>query len=178
MSTPLDPIGTQPLLSDAPVGEVTTTGDSRQLVFHRRYRQPIEKVWAALTVPERLADWFATAQVDLRVGGVIKLGWNGVRKTDVTITLCEPPRALAWRWTIGERDTLVRFDLTPDGAGCALTLTHSGLSLDGARDGGVRAGWHAHLEALPDAMEGRATSWDTKCAREEALAGRYPKLGA
>ncbi len=94
------------------------------------------------------------------------------------ITVCEPPRALAWRWTLGERDTLVRFDLAPDGDGCALTLTHSGLSLDGVRDGGVRAGWHAHLEALPDAMEGRATPWATKEAREAALAASYPPLSA
>ncbi|THD66188.1 SRPBCC family protein [Phenylobacterium sp.] len=165
----------KPLLSDAPLGEVTRQGDALQLIFRRRYDKPIEKVWAALTTPERLADWFATAEVDLRVGGIIRLGWNGVHKTDVTITVCEPPRALAWRWTIGERDTLVRFDLAPEGDGCALTLTHSGLSPDGARDGGVRAGWHAHLEALPDAMEGRATSWDTKTAREEALAAAYPK---
>jgi uncharacterized protein YndB with AHSA1/START domain len=167
---------TQPLLSDAPNGVVTVTDDARQVVFHRRYRQPIEKVWAALTVPERLADWFATAEVDLRVGGVIRLGWTGAHKADVTITVCDPPRALAWRWTIGERDTLVRFDLTPDEGGCALTLTHSGLSLDGARDGGVRAGWHAHLEALPEAIEGRATPWEVKTAREAALSGVYPKL--
>ena len=174
---------TLPVLSDAPEGVVTTTGDARQIVFHRRYRQAIEKVWAALTTPERLADWLAEAQVDLRVGGTIRLNWNnGMHQADMTITVCDPPRALAWRWTIGERDTLVRFDLTPEGpdglGGCALTLTHSGLSLDGARDGGVRAGWHAHLEALPDAVEGRATPWETKTAREEALAGAYPKLTA
>jgi uncharacterized protein YndB with AHSA1/START domain len=168
----------KPLLSDAPPGEVTVHGDSRELVFHRRYNKPVEKVWAALTTPERLADWFASAEVDLRVGGVIRLNWNGVHKADMVITVCEPPRALAWRWTIGERDTLVRFDLEPDGGGCALTLTHSGLSLDGARDGGVRAGWHAHLEALPDAVDGRATPWTVKEAREAALAGAYPKLSA
>jgi uncharacterized protein YndB with AHSA1/START domain len=150
---------TPALLSDAPLGNVTTTGDSRQIVFHRRYRQSVEKVWAALTAPERLADWFAAAEVDLRVGGVIRLNWNGQHQAEMTITACDPPRALAWRWTNGARDTLVRFDLAPDGDGCALTLTHSGLSLDGARDGGVRAGWHAHLEALPDAIEGRATPW-------------------
>jgi uncharacterized protein YndB with AHSA1/START domain len=167
------------LLSDAPLGEVTTTGDSRQIVFHRRYRQSVEKVWAAVTTPERLADWFASAAVDLRVGGTIRLNWNkGMHQAEMTITVCEPPRALAWRWTIGERDTLVRFDLAPEGDGCALTLTHSGLSLDGARDGGVRAGWHSHLEGLPDAAEGRATPWETKVAREQALAGRYPPLSA
>ncbi len=173
-------VSTPALLSDAALGEVTTAGDSRQIVFHRRYRQSVEKVWAALTTPERLADWFADAQVDLRVGGTIRLNWNkGTHRAEMTITVCEPPRALAWRWTIGERDTLVRFDLASDGGGgCALTLTHSGLSLDGARDGGVRAGWHAHLEALPEALEGRATAWETKTAREQALAGRYPALSA
>jgi uncharacterized protein YndB with AHSA1/START domain len=166
------------LLSDAPNGVVTVANDAVQVVFHRRYRQSVEKVWAALTVPERLGDWFAEAQVDLRVGGVIRLNWNkGTHQAEMRITVCEPPRALAWVWTIGERDTLVRFDLTPgpDG-GCELTLTHSGLSRDGARDGGVRTGWHAHLEALPDALEGRGTSWETKTAREAALAGVYPKL--
>ncbi|THD62410.1 SRPBCC family protein [Phenylobacterium sp.] len=170
---------TAPLLSDAPLGVVTATDDALQVVFHRRYRQPVEKVWAALTDPDRLADWFAVAEVDLRVGGTLKLNWNGgAHEAEMTITVCEPPRALAWRWTIGERETLVRFDLSPDGDGCALTLTHSGLSLDGARDGGVRRGWHAHLEALPDAMDGRATPWATKVAREDALAGRYPSLGS
>jgi uncharacterized protein YndB with AHSA1/START domain len=166
------------LLSNAPLGEVTSDGEALTLVFNRRYRQPVEKVWAALTTPERLADWFATAEVDLRVGGVIRLGWNGQHKADVVITKCNPPRTLEWRWRIGERDTLVRFDLEPLGDGCALTLTHSGLSRDGARDGGVRAGWHAHLEALPDAIEGRATPWETKVAREQVLADAYPRLPA
>jgi uncharacterized protein YndB with AHSA1/START domain len=169
---------TQELLSDAPLGEVTIQGDALQLVFQRHYRKPVEKVWAALTTPERLADWFATAEVDLRVGGIIRLDWKGQHQADVVITECDAPKTLAWRWRIGERDTLVRFDLTPEAGGCALTLTHSGLSLDGARDGGVRTGWHAHLEALPEALEGRATPWETKVAREQALAAAYPKLPA
>jgi len=167
------------LLSDAPDGVVTVGDNAVQVVFQRRFRHPVEKVWAALTVPERLGDWFAAAQIDLRVGGTIRLNWNnGMHQAEMLITICEPPRALAWRWTIGDRDTLVRFDLAPSADGCTLTLTHSGLSPDGTRDGGVRVGWHAHLEALPDAIDGRATPWETKTARENALAGRYPKLTA
>jgi uncharacterized protein YndB with AHSA1/START domain len=166
----------KPLLSDAPLGEVTASGGALQVVFRRYYRKPAEKVWAALTTPERLADWFANAKVDLRVGGTIHLNWNTVHEAQMKIVVCDPPYALAWTWEIGGRETLVRFDLEPDGDGCALTLTHSGLSLDGARDGGVRAGWHAHLEALPDAIEGRATPWAAKEAREAALAASYPKL--
>lgn len=162
-----------PLLSDAPLGEVTVTGDSWQVVFHRRLRAPVEKVWAALTVPERLADWFTSAEIDLRVGGIIHLSW-----TDVTITVCDPPRSLAWTWELDGRDTLVRFDLVAAGNGCELTLTHSGLKLGGSNGPGVRAGWHAHLEALPDALDGHKTPREVKQAREAALDGAYPRLSA
>ena len=161
------------VLSDAPLGEVTKFGDSWQVVFHRQLRAPIEKVWAALTVPERLADWFTSATIDLRVGGTIHLSW-----TDVTIAVCEPPRSLAWTWELDGRETLVRFDLVPTAGGCALTLTHSGLKLGGSNGPSVRSGWHAHLEGLPDALEGRKTPWEVKEAREQALEGAYPKLSA
>jgi uncharacterized protein YndB with AHSA1/START domain len=167
---------TEALLSDAPMGEVTVADDTLQVIFHRHYRFPVEKVWAALTTPERLADWFANAEVDLRVGGTIRLSWNGMNKADVRITVCNPPYSLAWAWEIGGRDTLVRFDLAPEAGGCMLTLTHAGLSPRNGPGAGVRAGWHAHLEALPDALEGRTTPWDVKVARETALNAAYPKL--
>ena len=164
---------TEPLLSDAPLGDVTRTGDTLEVVFDRHYRAPIEKLWAALTIPERLADWFGEAEVDLRTGGSIRMSWNGSKHTEMQITVCEPPRSLAWVWSIAGKPTLVRFDLASEPGGSSLTLTHSGVPAAGE---GVRAGWHAHLEAIPAAIAGRATSWDTKVAREKALAGSYPKL--
>ena len=164
-----------PLLSDAPLGEVSRNADrTLEVVFRRHYNAPIEKVWAALTIPERLADWFAVAEVDLRVGGALRLDWGGGNVAEMQITVCEPPRALAWVWRLRDRDTLVRFDLTPEAGGCALVLTHSGVPVVGGQ--GVRAGWHAHLEGLPEAIEGRATPWSTKEAREAALAPDYPPL--
>ena len=161
----------EPLLSDAPLGEVTKSGDTWQVVFHRRLKAPIEKAWAALTVPERLADWFTDATIDLRVGGVIHLSW-----TDVVITVCEPPHSLAWTWELDGRETLVRFELVPTATGCELTLTHSGLKLSGSNGPGVRSGWHAHLEALPDAIEGRRTPTEVRAARDDAAKPFYPKL--
>ena len=163
------------LLSNAPLGEVTTEADGMKIVFHRHLRAPVERVWAALTVPERLANWFAEAVVDLRVGGTLSLNWNGENQGDMRITVCDPPRSFAWVWEIGGHDTLVRFDLKPEAGGCELTLTHSGVPAAGR---GVRAGWHAHLEGLPAAVEGHATPWEVKVAREEALADAYPKLPA
>jgi uncharacterized protein YndB with AHSA1/START domain len=128
----------------------------------------------AITIPERLADRLAVADIDLRPGGTIHLTWNNIHTMTGAVTVCEPPRALAWQWPMDGHDTLVRCDLEPDGAGCVLTLTHSGLKAGT----GVRVGWHAHLEALPEAMEGRHTAWSVKTAREAALADRYAPLPA
>ncbi|MEP7241070.1 MAG: SRPBCC family protein [Devosia sp.] len=161
-----------PLLSDAPLGEISIAGDTMQVVFRRHYRAPAAKLWSAITTPERLADWFGKATVDLKVGGALHMEWG-----DFPITVCDPPKSLAWSWELDGRETLVRFDITPEAGGCGLVLTHSGLSARPGDGAGVRAGWHAHLEALPDAMEGRSTPWETKVAREKALAGSYPTLG-
>ena len=159
------------------VGQVTRAGDSQQLVFERRYNKPIEKVWAALTVPERLADWLADATIDLRQGGEIHLNWGkGANEMTGRVMVYQPPRSLAWTWEIAGRQTLVRFDLAPDGAGCLLTLTHSGLGLYNGQGGGVRAGWHAHLEAFEGAIDGRGTGWPAIMARVPALQKYYPAL--
>jgi uncharacterized protein YndB with AHSA1/START domain len=147
------------------MGEVTVNGDTLNVVFKRHYPFPIEKVWAALTIPERLADWFVNADVDLRVGGLIRFEGHGVLQ-QVQISTCEPPRVLAWVWAIAGRDTLVRFELTPEPGGCRLTLTHTDIPRAGS---GVCAGWHAHLEGLGDALNGHPVPWDVKTAREARL---------
>jgi len=163
---------------DAP-GEVTATGDALQVVFHRHYARPIEKVWAAITTPERLADWLADAEIEMKPGGKIRLNWNnGAHGMEGRVLVCEPPRAFAWTWTLDERETVVRFDLKPDSDGCWLTLTHSGLSPKAGQGAGVRTGWHAHLEGLGDAVDGKRTPWETKTARQEAVKNLYPALPA
>jgi uncharacterized protein YndB with AHSA1/START domain len=165
-------------LSEAALGEVTVTGDEVSLSYSRRYARPIEKVWAASSTPERLADWLATAEIDLKVGGVIRLNWNnGAHTMEGRVVAYDPPLVLAWSWLLDGRETVVRFVLEPDGDGCKLTLTHSGLTLNGQDSAGVRAGWHAHLEGVPDAMDGKATPWAVKTARETVLASAYPSLG-
>ena len=169
---------TQDVLSNAPLGEVTATDDALQVVFHRHYAKPIEKVWAAITTPERLADWLAEAEIEMKVGGKVQLTWNKVHQMEGRVVALDPPNTFAWTWNLDERETVVRFDLKADGDGCWLTLTHSGLSPKDGRGSGVRTGWHAHLEGIPDAIEGRATPWSVKTAREAALTGAYPKLPA
>lgn len=160
---------------DRDLGEVTRTGDTVSIVFHRRYAKPIEKVWAALTVPERLTDWFAEATVDrLAVGGVFQLYFTGADYRSIAkITVYQPPRTIAWTWSEvdGSKASNVRFDLEPDGDGCRMTLTHSDLPASEAR--GVAPGWHAHLEAIPDAIDGVFTPWDKLIEREKRVNPLY-----
>ena len=88
----------------------------------------------------------------------------------------EPPTKFAWTWPLDGRDTVVSFDIEADGDGCWLTLTHAGLDPRGKDGDGVRAGWHAHLDGVADAIEGRATAWATVVAREKAISPSHPKL--
>jgi uncharacterized protein YndB with AHSA1/START domain len=168
----------QDLLRGSAKGEVTVKDDRLQIVFRRRYKKPIAKVWAALTIPERLGDWLGAAKIELRVGGKLQVTSPNGKQSELTITRLDPPHVLGWSWPLDGLDTSVLFELTPDGEGCQLTLTHSGLSPRAGRGAGVRAGWHAVLEGFADSLEGRATPWALKEQREAAAAPFYPPLPA
>ena len=159
---------------DSPKGDVSIENGRIRVVFPRSYRKPVEKVWAALTVPERLQDWFGAAKVDLRDGGSFVFTYPNGYSTEMKVTELDPPRTLGWAWTLDGIDTLVRFELTPTAAGCDLTLTHSNVP---PTSGGVRRGWHAHLDGLADCLEGRATPWAVKEAREKHIAPLYESGG-
>jgi uncharacterized protein YndB with AHSA1/START domain len=165
------------LLRDVPKGEVTVKGDHMQVVFRRRYAKPVAKLWAALTTPERLEDWLGAAKIDLCVGGALHIATSNGKQLELTITRVDAPHALGWTWVIDGLNTSVLFELAPDGDGCRLTLTHSGLSARG-RGAGVRAGWHAVLEGLADSLDERATPWALKEQREAAAAPLYPPVPA
>jgi uncharacterized protein YndB with AHSA1/START domain len=159
-----------------PLGEVQLAGETYNLVFTRRLARPIEKVWAALTVPERIADWLAKAEVDLEVGGRFELFWgtHDYRMKGV-ITELEPPRLLAWTWPADTHpSSVVRWELSPDGDGCRLTLSQTGLT--GPDLLSVATGWHTHLEGLTRAADGAATPWRAEREREIAklYEGRLP----
>jgi uncharacterized protein YndB with AHSA1/START domain len=158
------------LLGDA-LGEIRAVGDTYELVFERRLARPVEKVWAALTEPARIADWLAKAEVELKVGGRFELYWDthDYRMRGVIVEL-EPLRVIAWTWPHEQHpDSVVRWALAPDGDGCRLTLTQTGLTAPPLRN--VAAGWHTHLECLPGAADGISTPW--RAEREREIARLY-----
>lgn len=131
-------------------GRLRRDGDRRAVRFERRYDASPAEVWSALTEPPRLARWLADAELDLRVGGDYILRFLGEDEGQTTtgkVLAVEPERLLELTWLYpGEEDTVVRFELRPDGDGTVLVLDHRGLPSEAAP--GYGGGWQAHLEAL------------------------------
>ncbi|UZJ33027.1 SRPBCC family protein [Streptomyces endophytica] len=141
-----------------PHSDSLTTEDGRPaLRMERRLGHPPEKVWAALTDPAQLGRWFPSqVAVELRPGGAMTFtmpGVTGIAMTG-TVTDAEPPRLFAFTW--GEDH--LRWEITPDGDGSLLTLTHT----FGDRFGGASfaSGWHLCLTALSQLLDGRAPAVD------------------
>jgi uncharacterized protein YndB with AHSA1/START domain len=161
------------------LGEIRRHGETVELVFRRRIARPVETVWAALTVPERVADWFAELTYErLEPGAKATLFFPAVsHRAEGRIVAVEPLRKVAWTWPHpGGAVSTVTFELEPDGDGTRLTLTESGLRADqGAGNG---AGWHAHLAGLEAACDGVATPWSRVIEREQAVNQAYQDLAA
>jgi uncharacterized protein YndB with AHSA1/START domain len=153
------------------LGTLRPDGARRAVRFERRYDAPPAEVWSALTEPERLARWLAPAELEPHAGGVVAARFD---ETTVTgrVLAWEPPSLLEYEWRFeGEPESVVRFELEPDGDGTLLVLDHRLLAPEQAV--GYGAGWHAHLDALRDLLEGGSGSWDE---RFEALLPRYREL--
>jgi uncharacterized protein YndB with AHSA1/START domain len=160
---------------DDRLGDIRQTADGYDLVFVRTLSQPMEKVWAALTVAERVSEWLMTrTEIDLRVGGRFALDWiDGAHAMAGEIVELDPPRLIAWTWPHEEHpDSVVRWELAPAAGGCRLTLTQTRLRRSHAPD--VAAGWHTYLDCLPGAAGDDITRWSAE--REAAVFKRYKAL--
>ena len=157
-------------------GTIRRDGDSYEIVFVRRLRKPIEKVWAALTVPERIADWFTDMRFvpELRLGARVELRFPDddppYEMTNGEVVAFDPPRLFAWSWTdTAHPDSIVRCELVPDGDGCILTFSQSGMGTKHLT--GIAAGWQVFLEGLEGATEGVRTPGSIE--RERAIRPAY-----
>jgi uncharacterized protein YndB with AHSA1/START domain len=144
-------------------GTLVTIDERPALRFERRYRQPVERVWIAITDPDEMAVWFPSDVVgERRTGSELTFDdasqraeaeaageahradgpdWTG------RVVAFDPPKVFSFTWG-GE---LLRFELHPDGDGTRLVFTqllsHRSVA---ARNG---AGWHGCLIALDDLLD-------------------------
>jgi uncharacterized protein YndB with AHSA1/START domain len=90
-----------------------------------------EDVFAALTTSDGLTRWFpVAAEVDLRSGGSIVLGWDRKFKRTLTIGIdsFDPAGTIAWRWPgrVGDHDVRAEWTVTPSTEDGSLVVLRMG----------------------------------------------------
>jgi uncharacterized protein YndB with AHSA1/START domain len=131
----------------------------RQMTF----RVPREAVWAAITEPDQIAQWFGTgAELDLRPGGEGTLSWEDLGvTTSITVEAVDPPSRFAYHWQSrrGGPTTLVEFRLEEIPNGTRLTLVESGFAQLGEDSWqGNEYGWDEELGDLRGFLLERAAA--------------------
>ena len=124
-------------LADASFGP---DGAAWTLVFVRDLEHPPAAVWAALTDPAEIDRWapFAASRDLGRTGDATLTTVDGDRRDDLParVRRAEAPAVLEYTWG----DDLLRWELTPTGAGTRLTLRHT--MADPGYGAMTAAGWH------------------------------------
>jgi uncharacterized protein YndB with AHSA1/START domain len=127
---------------------------------------PADKVWAAITQPDLIAQWFGeTCEFDPTPGGSGTFGWSEHGTFRVVVEHVDAPKTLIYRWAresdvdpVPGNSTVVRFDLTEVAGGTRLTLLETGFEdvpdPQDAHDGNV-GGWRAELGELVEFLESR-----------------------
>ena len=128
----------------------------------RRIRASPAKVWAAITQPDQMIQWWGPdagptlkAEADVRPGGRFSVVFrllNGDEHNPTGIyreVVPEKTLVFTWEWPeMPERESLVTFRLEPFGGGTVLTLTHEHLPDEEARTSHEK-GWNGLLDKLP-----------------------------
>jgi len=160
------------------LGTYERRGDHVDVCFERIYPRAPERVWQALTDPERLADWMGASRVEPRVGGAFETMLDGPYPSTGTVSVWDPPNALEFTWSNGHSpDATIRYELTPHAAGTRVVFTHS--HMPHASIMLMLPGWHTYfvrLERLlgddePPAWEKRWRQMQTIYSQHYGLTG-------
>lgn len=160
-------------------GTVERTPEGGFIRFDRQLAYPIDEVWAAISEPGRLADWwvpFDTAiTVDLRVGGSIAFDWPDPDspKFEFTITRLQAPTLLEHTHTGPGSWLRWELEATPDGTW--LRATYFVPDPDLAIQRGDIVGAHYGLDRLAAALSGHPVPVDM--AAFAALQADYAEHG-
>jgi uncharacterized protein YndB with AHSA1/START domain len=148
--------------------------DQDALITEIDISAPPHRVFSALIDPKQLALWFTDAscpvktwRMDARRGSSYGYATgkgshvvNGVSEFECHGDILEfdPPRLLVYTWVANwhldkQRKTVVRWELTPAGAGTHVKVTHSGLAQEAVAREDYRGGWPGVVEKLKEFVE-------------------------
>ena len=129
-----------------------------------RIDAPVEKVWAAVTEPALISQWFGRAEFSgVEAGSLGTLSWEGRDPIPVRIEAVDAPHSITYAWNNDDASGTVplRFDestattfifrLAPVDGGTELTVVETlfeRTSDAGANMAFHRIGWTAELDKL------------------------------
>jgi uncharacterized protein YndB with AHSA1/START domain len=134
----------------------------------RSIKAPVARVWAALTEPDLIAQWFGdTAEFDPSPGGAGVFGWKDHADGPIRVLVehVDKPKTLVYRWAreadvdpVPGNSTVVRFDLAEIEGGTRLTVLETGFEQlsdpQSAHDANT-GGWRRELSDLVEFVESR-----------------------
>jgi uncharacterized protein YndB with AHSA1/START domain len=103
------------------------------VVIERTFNAPVARVWQALTDVDEMRIWYFDLkqfkpEVGFEFGFVVEHeGMTYDHRCRVTKVIPQKKIAYTWRYAGHEGDSLVTFELFPDGDRTRLKLTHEGL---------------------------------------------------
>ncbi|MDN3580030.1 SRPBCC family protein [Mucilaginibacter flavus] len=102
-------------------------------VIERTYHAPVDKVWDAITNPDKMREWYFNVS-DFKTDVGFEFEFTAGDDTKQYRHLCRvtkviPGSTIAYTWQYDEYpgDSEVTWELFPDGDGTLLRLTHAGL---------------------------------------------------
>ena len=118
------------------------------------------EVWAALTEPDRIAEWLTDASPLGQVGSEYRLDFGDGSVVEGVVTALEPGRRFAytWAWTDGDgrQETLVTWSVEPRPNGRArVSLEHDGWAeagIDEAARDDHEGYWSGYLDDLVEIL--------------------------
>ncbi len=156
---------------------VTESGE-HEVRFDRRLDQPVAKVWAALTDPAVLKNWLGNVEIEPRVGGKYVIDFRGDELMAGAITAFELERLLAYTWIEDGKlpPSQVRWELSPDGDGCGLVLTHRYPASMARKDiVPFLGGWHAFMDVIGRGAAGEFIPYQDESGLRMHYGAKYPE---
>ncbi|MFD1019807.1 SRPBCC family protein [Thalassobacillus hwangdonensis] len=129
--------------------------------FIRNYPHSLEKVWEAITSPDKLRQWFADVDMEYQLGGRMDIHFNksaGNKKVGKIIEI-KDKWIFEYLWDVEMNET-VTFEVTPIEEGCRLSLTH--IIHDAAQMPSIIGGWESHLDMLEASLNGTPSEFPWK----------------
>ncbi len=168
-----------PRPASLPDGTLERTPTGGVIRFERQLAFPVEDVWAAVTEPSQLAEWWlpfdADITIDLRPGGLMVMSATGDEPMTMTLEILrvEPPRLL--EHTHVDPGSRVLWELEPNVNGCTLRLSHFVVDPGVAVDNCYVVGLHTSLDRLQPCLAGTPVPWDWDAFAQHQI--RYAGAG-